>query len=707
MPTEVDAMNYAYNTTRALPCFNADGSLYYYKKYNSQLTPLNYNILNEIDNSSQEYAGNTAMITMDLRYNITDYWNANITGSYTQSNTRQEDWWGEKSWYAASLRNAEENQTPPAGDSGYCYLPYGGILKTNISDARNMMLRIQSNFNKYVDEAQTHLIASSMGFEVTSSKNFAISDENRGYLKDRGKQFVDMGTSSRYTDDKNSILLDDYPYYKKWLATTHRSLAENLTNKVSGYLTLSYSYKELFTLNLNGRFDASNKFGSESNNRLLPVWSVSGMANLREIFFKNRYLNAENENYWLTEARLRMSFGQQGNMIDGETPDMLLNQGAIDTYYGEYVSTLYKLPNPNLKWEVTNQTNIGFDLNLFDGRLLAMFEVYLKKTHDLISAIEVSSVNGVPGGVYNMNNGDMSNKGLSISLSGYPIRTKNFKWYLSTYYSVNLNKVQTEPIENYSMSDFLNGYAIISGKPISTFYSYKFLGLDPNTGIPMFDDWEDRINLLYGKSVADIMMMVLEDSGCRDPYISGSFNNNITYKNWSLSFNLAYSLGSKVRLFEMYNPIQNGITSIENIRKEFTERWIVPGDEQRTNYPVLLSPNDPNYSKYRTHWSNTANHRGLSGAFASNIWQMYDQSDIRVVSGNYLKLQSLNLNYRFNDSLLKKTPFSTVSLSFSTQNLFTISAKELKGQDPSQAGFSQPSLSVRPTYTIGLNVSFK
>ena len=62
-----------------------------------------------------------------------------------------------------------------------------------------------------------------------------------------------------------------------------------------------------------------------------------------------------------------MSFGQQGNMIDGETPDMLLNQGAIDAYYGEYVSTLYRLPNPNLKWEVTNQTNIGLDLNFSMG----------------------------------------------------------------------------------------------------------------------------------------------------------------------------------------------------------------------------------------------------------------------------------------------------------------------------------------------------
>ena len=222
----------------------------------------------------------------------------------------------------------------------------------------------------------------------------------------------------------------------------------------------------------------------------------------------------------------------------------------------------------------------------------------------------------------------------------------------------------------------------------------------------MFDDWEDRVHLLYGKSVAEIMMTVLEESGCRDPFITGSFNNNIKYKNWSLSFNLYYSLGSKVRLFDMYDPIQDGVTSIENVRKEFTDRWMVPGDEKRTNYPVLLSPNDPNYDKYRVHYSSEAGYRGLTGPFASNIWQMYDDSNIRVVSGNYLKLQSLTLRYDFGDKWLKNTPFSYASINFSTQNLFTISAKELKGQDPSQAGFDKPTLSVRPTYTIGLNVSF-
>ena len=704
VPGEVDAMNYAYNTTRALPCYNEDGSLYFYRVANDHDTFLNYNILNEIDNSSQEYAGTTTMLTMNLRYIIADYWNATLMGSYSRSNTRQEDWWGEESWHVSALRNAEADQTPPTGDDGFCELPYGGILNATQSDNESITLRFQSNFSKYVDPNNFHQIAATLGLELSSNKNLSTVTEQRGYLKDRGKQFVDMSQqTSNWGADEVTYLVDDYPLFKEWLATPHYTITENLTNKISGYLTVSYSYQNYFTFNINGRFDASNKFGSESNNKLLPVWSVSGMANLNEIFFYDRLLSGD---FWLTEARLRMSFGQQGNMIDGETPDMLLQQGGIDTYYGEYVSTLYKLPNPNLRWEVTNQTNVALDLSMFKSRLNIGLEFYYKKTNDLLSNVSVSSVNGAPGGTYVLNNGTLSNTGFSITLSGYPIKTDEFSWYMSTYYSANWNKAETQPVANYTMNDMLDGNAIISGQPISTFYSYKFLGLDPNTGVPLFDDWEDRVHLLEGKSVAEIMMTVLEDSGCRDPFITGNLNNNIKWKNWNLSFNLAYSLGSKVRLFAMYDPIQDGVTSIENIRKEFTDRWMVPGDEKRTNYPVLLSPNDPNYDKYQAHWSAKTGYRGLNGPFAQSVWQMYDNSDIRVVSGNYVKMQSLTLRYNLGDDLLKKTPFSYAAISFSTQNLFTITAKELKGQDPSQAGFDTPNLSVRPSYTIGLNLSF-
>ena len=692
VPSEISAINYAYNTTRALPAYDEDGSYYYHLTQDAYAVgtsnKFRYNILNEIENSSNTYDGNTLMTTMVLRYDLKPRWNIQVTGSYSRSTTEQNTWWGEKTNYVARLKNGEYEDEPIENDEN-CVLPYGGILKTTNSTSESATLRFQNNFSAYVDANQYHLISSAFGYEINTAKNTSSSIERRGFLKDRGLQFIGLGDE-----------LEKYPGYQKWLAEGYEKLTNGLTNKISGYLTLSYSYKELFTLNVNGRFDASNKFGSRSNERLLPIWSVSGMANLKNILGKNAR--------WLTEARLRLSYGHQGNMVDGQTPNLLIRQGTMQPIYdGENISTVANLPNPNLKWEQTAQTNIGWDLGFFDGRLNIGGDFYLEKTTDLFTNVDVSPINGITS--YIMNNGDMTNKGFSISLNGYPVKTKNFRWYMSTYYSVNLNKVQTDDARNYNLNDYLNGTAVVSGQPISTFYSYKFLGLNPQNGAPMFDDWEDRWHLLQGKTLDEVVPMILVNSGTRDPKFSGDLNNTFTYKNWSLSLNFSYSLGSKVRLFEMYGPIINGISAAANVREEFLDRWQVPGDEKYTVYPSIISPSSPDYEHYRLHYSAPQRAVGPNSgvpAFANNVWQMYDDSDLRVVSGNYLKLQSLSLSYRLNDRLLRKTPFTQLSISFNTHNCFTISAKELRGQDPSQAGFADAGLSIRPSYTIGLNVSF-
>lgn len=225
----------------------------------------------------------------------------------------------------------------------------------------------------------------------------------------------------------------------------------------------------------------------------------------------------------------------------------------------------------------------------------------------------------------------------------------------------------------------------------------------------MFDDWEDRWHLLVGKDLEEVVTLVLEDSGTREPKFSGNWNNTFVYKNLSLGLNFSYSLGSKVRLFEMYGPIMNGVSAATNVRKEFLDRWKVPGDEKRTVYPSIISPSDPDYSRYTSHYSAADRAVGANSGvpkFATNVWQMYDDSNLRVVSGNYLKLQSLVLRWRMPVNLLKKTPFTQFDISFNTHNCFTISAKELKGQDPTQAGFADAGLSVRPSYTIGLDIAF-
>lgn len=697
--SEVNAMDYAYNTSRAIPCYNEGGSLYYYKESDAYSFSTNppqggvqwrYNILNEVENTSSKYDGNGTMATLDLNLNLVEGWRLSAMGSYSRNSTLQEEWWGEKTNYIARLKNGEVEDAPLENEGGKCIIPYGGIQKTNNTISESMTFRLQSDYSKYLGESQQHFVAASLGYEISSSKSKAISDENRGYLKDRGLQFVDYAKEE----------LDKYPYYKEWAGENHRKLANNLTNKLSGYLTLTYSYKEKITLNANGRFDASNKFGNRSNERFLPIWSISGMWNIYKTWMENR------EQTWLSDARLRASYGYQGNMVDGQTPNMLLKKGTMNTFYNENISTLYKLPNPNLKWEVTRQVNMALDLSFFEGRLNVVGEYYYKKTTDIFADIDVSPVNGVL--TYKMNNGDMSNRGFSIHLSGDPIRTKDCKWHTSTYYSVNKNKVETEPVQNFYMDHYLNGTAVIPGKSVGTFYSYKFKGLNPVNGTPMFDDYEDRQHLLQHKSLQDIVLMVMEESGTRDPVFSGNWSNSISYKNFNLSFNLAYSLGSKIRLFDLFSPVIGGVSAKSNIRKEFTGRWQVPGDETRTDIPALMSIGHPDYGRYFQHFSAQQGwaDANKSKTFASNVWNMYDKSDVRVVSGNYLKMQSLSLRYSFGKKVLKKTPFSTASLSFSTTNLFTISAKALKGQDPSQGGFAKPNLSVRPAYTLGLNVAF-
>ena len=504
------------------------------------------------------------------------------------------------------------------------------------------------------------------------------------------------GASSNFVNDvmKYNNLGAGSIYDKPESSATQWSLMSYLAR-------INYSLYDRYLFSVNGRVDGSSRFGGNNKYGFFPSGSVAWRIS-EEGFM-------EPVKAVISNLKLRTSYGFTGNTEIGVYESLATLGSNSWTIGNQLVSGFYpnRIPNPDLKWEKTGQFDIGFDLGLFNNRLRLTADYYYKKTTDLFTNVDVSPINGITS--YIMNNGDMLNKGFSISLNGYPVKTKNFRWYMSTYYSVNLNKVQTDDARNYNLNDYLNGTAVVSGQPISTFYSYKFLGLNPQNGAPMFDDWEDRWHLLQGKTLDEVVPMILVNSGTRDPKFSGDLNNTFTYKNWRLSLNFSYSLGSKVRLFEMYGPIINGISAAANVREEFLDRWQVPGDEKYTVYPLIISPSSPDYEHYRLHYSAPQRAVGPNSgvpAFANNVWQMYDDSDLRVVSGNYLKLQSLSFSYRLNDRLLRKTPFTQLSISFNTHNCFTISAKELRGQDPSQAGFADAGLSIRPSYTIGLNVSF-
>lgn len=687
--SDIDAMDYAYNTTRALPCFNEDGSLFYYDKsayggMNQWANKFRYNILNEIENSSSSYDGNTLGAMLDLKYSIWDELDLSAAGNYSRSSTLQEQWWGEQTHYVARLKNGEYEEAPKPGSEGKCILPYGGVLKTTNSISESYTIRLQYDFRTLFGNFKQHMVSSTGGFELNGNTSRSIDDENRGFVKDRGLQFIDQ------------VDLDRYPEYAKWLNQNHRKLGYGISHQVSGYMTLSYSYGNHFTVYANGRFDVSNKFGSRSNEKFLPIWAISGSWNLKENILKNLE--------FVSDVRFRTSFGVQGNMLEDQSPNLIIKQGTVDPMYNENVSTIARYPNPNLKWEQTRSYDLGLEMSFLNSRLRIEGSLYFKRTEDCFTNVKVSSVNGVYN--YTMNGGDLKNDGYSISLSATPVKTENFQWLFSTYYSGNLNKVQSETVEAYTLQDYLNGTALVDGQAIGSFYSYKFLGLNPENGTPMFDDYSDRQHLLEDKTLEETVMMTMEKSGQRDPIFSGNFANTFTYKGISLSMNLSYSLGGKVRLFPLYSPVSSGLSAEVNARKEFLHRWQVPGDETKTNIPVIMSPADPDYIQYSTHFSGGSIATTHIQTFASSSWDMYDKSNLRVVSGNYLKCSSMSLRYSFNPELLSKTPFRNIQVSLNALNLFTISAKELKGQDPSQAGFAKPNLSIRPSYTFQFNVTF-
>ena len=152
LPSEIDALGYAYNTTRALPCYNPDGSLYYYKRhaYNIERKEdssykYNYNIINEMNNMSQTYDSNQLITALDLQYRYEHILDATMTMSYQRSASTTETWYGEKTNYIAHLKNGELEDTPLKGDDGKCAIPYGGVLNTSNNNTDNITFRAQVN----------------------------------------------------------------------------------------------------------------------------------------------------------------------------------------------------------------------------------------------------------------------------------------------------------------------------------------------------------------------------------------------------------------------------------------------------------------------------------------------------------------------------------------------------------------------------------
>lgn len=682
---DIAPMHYAYKTSRTIPAYTPDGEYAYYQRNYNQSDGFRYNILNELENSSTKQDLSSLTLNANLKFKFTDWLNANAIISYTSANTNIEGYWGDKTYHMSLLRGSEFGSEPPFDSSA----PQGGELTDNNTRSKSYTARFQVDANKYFGPDEKHNINGGIGYEMGSTRYNENQYTMRGYYPDRGKSFV------------SNIDITEFKNYGNWLSGNVPLLTDNLTNYISGYATVTYSYGRLFFMNLNGRVDGSNKFGSSSNRNFLPIWSVSGSFNFSE-------LNGLKQLTWLDFLTLKTSYGYQGNMLDSESPVMTIRKNPMSGYYNEYTASATQNPNPDLKWEQTNSYNLGLELSLFKSRLQFEGSLYFKKTKDAFMTKTVSTINGLVSKV--INGGDVDNRGYSVSITAIPIASKDWRWTLSTSFSRSVNKIKSSPdSEQYELNNFLNGSALVKGESIGTFYSYKFLGLSPVDGGPLFDDYSDRSEELLGLSKYDTYTRVLEASGTREPSMSGGLSTGLQYKNLRLNATFAYSLGGKTRLFGMYSKAASSTMNADEIRPEnnvsrdYLGRWQYPGDESRTSIPAIISPSNAAYFNYSGHYSVVTDN---IQTIANNYWEMYDYSNHRVVSSNYMKCSNISFTYELPQHLLSRSGLTRLALTLSGNNLFTISDKDLKGQTPTQGGFSTIQLSDRPNFSFGLSITY-
>jgi hypothetical protein len=237
--------------------------------------------------------------------------------------------------------------------------------------------------------------------------------------------------------------------------------------------------------------------------------------------------------------------------------------------------------------------------------------------------------------------------------------------------------------------DLVSGVGYMrEGYPVRELFSIKFMGLDEN-GVPTFLKEDGSIssfsNPRFDFQNRDGLESYLIAQGPTDPTITGSLGNLFRYKNFKLNIFTTYSFGNVVRLDPVFNAEYSDLTSMT---REFKNRWMKPGDESKTNIPVIISRRQYDADNE-----------------IKQTYNAYNYSDIRIAKGDFIRLKEVSLTYDFPRDFI--TNVSALSLKLQATNLFLLYAdKKLNGQDPEffrSGGVATP---VPKQFTLTLRAAF-
>ena len=505
---------------------------------------------------------------------------------------------------------------------------------------------------------------------------------------DAHKVGVMLGYSWEQTDNNDGFGLKVYNFYNDDLTYHNLGVANNISindvisnnlstlRMISFYGRINYSYKSKYLLQATVRRDGSSAFGI--NNRWGTFPSVSAAWRItEENFMKNQDV--------FDDLKLRIGYGVSGNSLgfDAFYSRPIYGSTGWFTYVDvNGTSSQYRIlgatrnSNPDLKWETTGMFNIGLDFGFLNNRLTGTIEYYDKRTSDLIFDYAVST-NRYPYGWMTANVGDISNKGVEITINAIPVKTHNFTWSTTLNLSHNKNVVEKLSNDMYSVeySDRANpdvgGYTstqvqrIMEGSPLGQFYLYEWAGYDENGG-SIFNDYDADGNLIGTTDApAD------EDRrphGSAQPKLTYGWNNDFTWKNWTLTAFFQGVAGNKI--FNATRCYYNNVSLVSNGKNVLAE----VAEGQNAHDSRAQAP-----------------------------------SDRYLENGSYLRLSTLTLGYNFGKL---GNWINNLRIYATCNNVFTITG--YKGVDPEiSLGGLEPGMDWRNTtyprtrtFMVGVNVNF-
>ncbi len=684
----VNPYTYALNTNRAIPAYEENGdptfySSYYQYQYNTELGGHNqysYNVFNELENSYSTNVGTMFNASTNVSYKILSWLSYQGTASFALSGNNSESYQGEKTSSVERLYRGYAYGSEEAGSAKYnaALMPYGGILKQANSQSVSYSTSHRLQFSKEFNE--NHRLNTMLGMEIRSSRGESASNTVWGYVPERGEILVTPTLPENFKPIGQDVNVGwgalQSLYNGGWNKTS------TVTNYLSFFGIVAYSFMNRYVINMNVRSDASNRFGQDVNKQFDPTWSFGASWKIAQEPLVMKYLP------WLEQFNIRATYGIQGNVVNSISPDMIVNYQGILSSYNEYYLAISSLPNKQLKWERTRTLNLGADIHLF-GITMNM-EYYRRRSNAIIrqDIAEEYGMSSMP-----LNGGLITNEGFEFSANYTPIKGKNFAWTIGLNASKNRNRSETDDrtakADELTHHDFLNGSSdrpLKKGYPLSAFWSYKFTGLDHLTGYPTFEHatYED----VDGNGSVDPTTFLVY-SGQSEPDFTGGFNTRIRWKGFNLGIDFAAILGAKKRLPNPYSTFTNGQMPdiFSNLSKELNDRWKQPGDEAHTNIPALYTSIVDYYNL------------NLPNGLYDNIYSMWAQSDVRVADASFLRCTQISLSYSFPRKWCQKIKLSHITLNANVNNLFVIASKEWRGYDP-ELGYSiQPRV-----YSLGLSV---